>query len=282
MNVRSGPGTSFPRVGQIAIRSVFDVVEGPVCADSLAWYRIVYSDRFEGWIAEGDDSYFVDPLSSDSPATPLPGTPTAPPAVQTSRVLAPTCDLIVEDEFTGGRTTHDWFQSAAPGGTSVEEVIDDFYVIRLLDPLERDEATSWGSLRGYVFRNMRVEAVISADHWEETQSATGLWLRYQDENSFLAFMLSSSGKYRVARWQRGYTDLIPWTPTAAIRTGDGAANTVRIDVSENTFDFYINGQHLTSVTDTTWRDGRIAFWGSSPAAELPTSFYLDYIRVCRN
>ena len=287
VNVRSGPGTAFPRVGQIAIRSAFDVVEGPVCADSLAWYRIIYSDRFEGWIAEGDTSYFVDPLPGGGSTAPLAGTPTLPPAptrppaVQTSRVLAPSCDLIIEDEFAGARSTHDWFQDTAPNGTSAEEIIDGFYAIHLLDPLQRDEATSWGSLRGYVFRNMRVEAAISASRWSENQSSTGLWVYYQDENNFLAFMISSSGQYRVARWQRGYTDLVPWTPSAAVRTGDGAVNTVRIDVSEGAFDFYVNGQYLASVSDTTWRDGRIAFWGSSSAAELPASFYLDYIRVCR-
>ncbi|MGQ9888923.1 MAG: hypothetical protein ACUVSX_10610 [Aggregatilineales bacterium] len=98
----------------------------------------------------------------------------------------------------------------------------------------------------------------------------------------MAFMISSSGRHRVARWQSGYTDLIPWTPSPAVRTGNGAVNTVRIDVSEDSFDFYVNGQYLASVVDATWRDGRIAFWGSSGAAYLPTSFYLEYIRVCRN
>ena len=287
VNVRSGPGTGFPRVGQIAIRSVFDVVEGPVCADSLAWYKIIYSDRFEGWIAEGDNHYFVDPLpDADQPLSTVPTArpplPTQPPLIQSDRVLALTCDLILEDEFSGGRSPRDWFQDTAPGGSSTEQIIDDFYVIRLLDAQGRSEATSWGSLRGYVFRSMRVEAVINASHWTDTQSTTGLWLRYQNENNFLAFMISSSGRYRVARWQNGYTDLIPWTSSPAVRTGDGATNTVRIDVYEDTFDFYVNGQYLASVNDSTWRDGRIAFWGSSGASVLPASFYLDYIRVCRN
>ncbi|MGQ9888924.1 MAG: protein kinase domain-containing protein [Aggregatilineales bacterium] len=148
VNVRSGPGINFPRIGQIAIRSVFDVVEGPVCANNMAWYKIIYSERFEGWIAEGDISYFVDPLlDGGQPLSTLP-TPlplsTSAPLVQTDRVLAPTCDLILEDEFAGGRSPRDWFQSAAPNDRSTVQLVDGAYAIHLRSVQSRNEATSWG------------------------------------------------------------------------------------------------------------------------------------------
>src|SRR5690606_3407535 len=87
LNVRSGPGTTYPRVGQIAINSVFDVLEGPTCANGLAWYRILYAGGFEGWIAEGDTEYFVDPVESEVVAT-------LGPPLLTNRVLATSCQLI--------------------------------------------------------------------------------------------------------------------------------------------------------------------------------------------
>ena len=281
VNVRTGPGTTLPRVAQIPIRSVFDVLEGPVCAHQMAWYRIRTSTRVEGWIAEGDIAYFVDPLPPD--ATPTP-TPADSAAVQFRRVLAPTCNLIMQDEFGGGRTEHDWFTEERPDLQSNLRVINDFYEISLnYLPENTEEATSWGSLRGGQFhqlQNARIEAVIAAENWSAPGSRTGLWVRYQNEREFLAFMISSTGFYRIARYQNGYASLVDWTPTDAIYRGDGALNTVRVDMQGGQFDFYVNGRYLVRVTDNTWPEGRIAFWGSSSV--VPNRFLLDYIRICEN
>lgn len=278
VNVRSGPGTTLPRVAQIPVRSTFDVLEGPVCAQNLAWYRIRTTTRIEGWIAEGDIAYFVDPLPAN--ATPLP----TRAAVQFRRVLAPTCDLILQDEFAGGQTANDWFVDDRPGIQSNERLIDDFYEISLnFLPPNIAEATSWGSLRGSMIQNLRdarIEAVIAVENFSTAGSRTGLWLRYQDESEFLAFMISSAGAYRIARYQGDYVSLVDWTPTDAIYRGDGALNTLRIDIKGDRFDFYINGRSIASVTDSTWDSGRIAFWGSSSI--VPNRFLLDYIRICEN
>ncbi|MAS32367.1 MAG: hypothetical protein CL610_00075 [Anaerolineaceae bacterium] len=282
VNVRSGPGTTQPRVAQIPIRSIFDVLEGPICAQQLAWYRIRTNTRVEGWIAEGDIAYFVDPLPPDATPTPTPVATRI--RTQFRRVLAPTCNVILEDEFMNGKTANDWFVDDRPNLQSNERIVDDFYEISLnYLPLNADEATSWGSLRGDTVQNLedaRIEAVIAVENWTAPGSRTGLWVRYQSERDFLAFMISSSGAYRIARYQNGYVSLVDWTPTDAIFLGDGALNTIRIDMRGNRFDFYINGRSITSVTDSTWDSGRIAFWGSSSV--LPNRFLLDYIRICQN
>lgn len=280
LNVRSGPGTAFPRIGQLAIRSRFDVSEGPTCADGYAWYRILYSGGFEGWIAEGDVNYFVDPIGEDLPTpTPRP-TATPRPVLQIDRVLAPTCRVILQDEFTNGQTANDWFVDETVGARSNERLIDDFYEIRLNERTDED-VTSWGSLRERTFGDMRVEAVIGTTSFSDGIARTGLWVRYQDENNFIAFMMRSDGSYRIARFESGrYTDLASWTMNDAVRIGDGVVNTIRVGIEGSTFDLYINGQYITRVVDDTWAEGRIAFWGS--AARVPSSFYLDFIRVCEN
>lgn len=276
LNVRSGPGTGFPRVGQIAINSIFDVIDGPTCGENFAWYRIMYAGGFEGWIAEGDTEYFVEPLARG--ITPADGGPTLPPPVQIDRVLASSCEVIVEDEFTNGQTPNDWFQDI--GTQSTVNVIEDYYRIRIQEMSSDEEAISWGSLRGRVFQDARIEAVISASRFSVDQvSRTGLWLRYQDSTRFLSFMISSAGAYRIARYENGYNELVDWTPSNAVRTGHGAVNTLRIDNRGDNFDFYLNGQYMTTVTDNTWADGRVAFWGSS--SQTPVDFYLDYFRACR-
>jgi hypothetical protein len=61
INLRSAPGTDNTVLMQIPIRALFYVLEGPICADNFAWYKIRYQGR-EGWIAEGDlSSYYVEP-----------------------------------------------------------------------------------------------------------------------------------------------------------------------------------------------------------------------------
>ncbi len=68
LNVRLGPSTDYRLAGQIEPGEVFSVVEGPVCAGPYAWYYVRYAE-LEGWIAEGDTAYFVEPYL---PPTPTP------------------------------------------------------------------------------------------------------------------------------------------------------------------------------------------------------------------
>ncbi|MBE2269851.1 MAG: SH3 domain-containing protein [Anaerolinea sp.] len=61
VNVRSGAGTQNDRIAQIPSNEVFFVLDGPVCSERYAWYRIDF-DGVVGWIAEGDNiSYYVEP-----------------------------------------------------------------------------------------------------------------------------------------------------------------------------------------------------------------------------
>lgn len=61
VNLRSGPGTANRILERIPPRSVFYVLEGPLCAGDFAWYRVRYNG-VEGWLAEGDLSgYYVAP-----------------------------------------------------------------------------------------------------------------------------------------------------------------------------------------------------------------------------
>ncbi len=272
LNVRSGPGTSFDRSAQLPTFSEFTVIEGPECSGGFAWYRIEFAGGRTGWIAEGDaTTYFVAPLQPGEEV----------PADAGGRVLALQCDLILEDEFNDGFSPYDWFQDE--GNISIERIGDGAYELNLL----RDEnlsssssdPTSWGSLRGWVFQDARIEAVLSATRWDETPATRmGLWLRYQDDQNFIAFMIRSTGEYRIARFQGGYIDLMEWTESDLIRIGDHAINTLRVDISGNDFTLYINGEFVVTVRDSTWEQGRIVFFGSSP--EVPTTFYMDYIRDC--
>jgi hypothetical protein len=60
-NVRSQPSQASELLGNLAEGSTFAVLEGPACADGMAWWRVQSAD-VTGWTAEGmDDTYWLQP-----------------------------------------------------------------------------------------------------------------------------------------------------------------------------------------------------------------------------
>lgn len=66
-NVRTAPTTSAERVGQIDAGTVVNVLEGPVCADGFAWWRVETLDAaLTGWTVEAVESeYALVPATAD-------------------------------------------------------------------------------------------------------------------------------------------------------------------------------------------------------------------------
>src|SRR6185369_5471468 len=125
---------------------------------------------------EGDDSdYFVSPVGNDAPQTAQVTAIPLPPQSAGNRILT-VCQPLLEDEFTKAQSSHDWFQDNVVGDPSNEQIINDYYEIRLNQlPSNSDEATSWGSLRGFTFREGRVEAVVSASSFSAATTRVGIW-----------------------------------------------------------------------------------------------------------
>jgi len=72
-NVRDAAARSGNLIGEIPGGAIFDVLEGPLCADGFNWWRVTYGD-LTGWTVEGAGTdYWVEPIA---PTTP---TPTPPP-----------------------------------------------------------------------------------------------------------------------------------------------------------------------------------------------------------
>lgn len=62
LNMRDAPSTSGSKLGEIPPEALFDVLEGPVCADGYAWWQVDYQG-LTGWTVEGDsDSYWTVPV----------------------------------------------------------------------------------------------------------------------------------------------------------------------------------------------------------------------------
>ncbi len=63
--VRDSASASGAQVGQIQPLDTFSVLEGPVCAQGINWWRISVG-RLEGWTAEGvDGTYLTEPIIAE-------------------------------------------------------------------------------------------------------------------------------------------------------------------------------------------------------------------------
>lgn len=71
LNIRDAASVSAGRIGSLPEGSAFAVLEGPVCADSIYWWRVQAAD-LTGWAAEGQaGAYFVEPLAGPGVVQPV-------------------------------------------------------------------------------------------------------------------------------------------------------------------------------------------------------------------
>ncbi len=66
--VRDGAGTSFRQIGTIEPGWGMQILEGPVCADGLVWWKVrSFNEDLTGWTAEQDGkSYWLAPCPLDT------------------------------------------------------------------------------------------------------------------------------------------------------------------------------------------------------------------------
>ncbi|MCC6803421.1 MAG: DUF3160 domain-containing protein [Anaerolineae bacterium] len=82
LNVRAVGSRSGAVVGRLSEGATFEVLDGPSCADAIAWWQVKF-DGEVGWIAEAVDGVYL--------VEPQPGTsvvPTAAPVVSTDGLFA--------------------------------------------------------------------------------------------------------------------------------------------------------------------------------------------------
>lgn len=70
-NVRESPSRDATRLGVIPSGEIFEVLEGPTCADGLQWWRVHHGNLI-GWTVEGSDGeYWIVPIAEQPVEPPL-------------------------------------------------------------------------------------------------------------------------------------------------------------------------------------------------------------------
>ncbi|MFZ0750552.1 MAG: hypothetical protein WAM70_14400 [Pyrinomonadaceae bacterium] len=116
--------------------------------------------------------------------------------------------------------------------------------------------------------NSTVRATVRRVEGESPDSGYGLLVHgIRENNQFrdYGFLIYSgeSPKYAIVQHKNSVeTKLVSWTATSTIRTGT-TPNQLEVRIRDRRLDFYINGQFVTSITDSeSFLRGRVGFYSS--------------------
>ncbi|MEZ4671186.1 MAG: hypothetical protein R3E39_25045 [Anaerolineae bacterium] len=286
-------------LGRMLRGAHFNVIGGPICGPiSQLWWWQVDFNGVVGWATEGQNNeYWLAPvgevttLQPTAPPTPDAVVSTLPPPTPeplnsngVPSSFQPICRLLTAESFDGDIAVNSWREDTTPNGSV--SIRNGAYEITIEPDSNApgNQPIVVGGLLDQSFGNVRVEALIRSSVFASGEDRTGLLFRGQDDQSFLAFIIRSDGSFRVVRVISGGLDsegkvLVDWTPSDAIRLGNGEANTLRIDMRGSRIELYINRQLVARLTEDEWREGRVGFFGASWEE---ATFSLDYIRFCGN
>ena len=118
------------------------------------------------------------------------------------------------------------------------------------------QSFSWAHDKGLQqFWNFRYDADLSQVGGPDN-NGYGLVFRATDRG-FYEFILSGTGYVRLLKLLDNETSvLLPWTKCPAVRTGE-ASNHVAIVCDGSQFSFYVNGEHVTIASDTSFAIGKV-------------------------
>gem|GEM_PF-1324327 len=225
----------------------------------------------------------------DIPPTPIPAiveavTPTDIPSIIRPTLPPPSIfeapitgyRRVVSETFDQDVTTYTWF--VGRDDTYSATIENNSYQIGLTqtDPNRGDIALSWGSLQDLIFDDYIVRARVRV--LDDSLMRYGLWLHYLDDFNFVFFGIENTGRYRVARFENSYTELVPWTlDTQNVIDRGASVNDFEITLQDDVYTFAVNGETLTTTSDNAFDQGRIAFFCYSEV--VPATCRLERFEV---
>jgi hypothetical protein len=95
-----------------------------------------------------------------------------------------------------------------------------------------------------------------------TTSAYGIILRRASLGNNYQFLIDSNGKWVFAKCvSNACSNLIDFTPNAAIKGGLNTSNTLVVTAKASHFEFFVNGTKVGSTDDTTYTSGKVGVVG---------------------
>jgi len=176
--------------------------------------------------------------------------PTQPEtSTQGEQPAAPAAKVLFQDDFSD--TGSGWDRVNATDG--VTDYADGVYRIYV----NSTNTDVWAN-PGLEFSNVRVE-VDATKMGGDDNNDLGVICRYQDNENFYFFVISSDGYFGVGKVSAGTQDLIgeeSMPPSEHIKTGN-ASNRLAAECVGETLRIHVNGQLLGEYTDTEFATGDV-------------------------
>lgn len=84
----------------------------------------------------------------------------------------------------------------------------------------------------------------------------GIVLRHASQGNFYSFEITPDGQWGFFKFVNGdATAIVKPQSSAAIQTGDGASNDLKVAMTDSNFVFYVNGQQVGAIDDSTFTQG---------------------------
>lgn len=242
----SRSGISF--MGQV-------VAPGNYFASDKRWFiRVSGQGPPETCVPEGDYAKLEEEATSEPEA----------------EVIISSPKLVYEDDFSDSSSwyvesneNHDWFYE------------DGEY--RVL--IKSANLASWQVIPSFeVLTDLILEAdarLVSGPK----DSHYGLGFRVQNTDNFYLFLVSGNGYYYVGkRINDQWAALKSWTKSAYIETGN-STNHLKVVCKGSKIAVYVNGHHLTTITDKSFNHGRVGVIVDT--TEPNANFAFDNLKVYR-
>jgi hypothetical protein len=165
-------------------------------------------------------------------------------------------DTLFQDDFSD--KSGNWYTYEDANGTT--DYQDDGFRIYI----NESNSYHWTNPNLY-FSDTRIEVEATKLAGPE-ENDFGIICRYQDDNNFYFFTISSDGYYGIAKIVGGMESFIGMENLeqneSVIKSGE-TINIVRADCIGNTLALFVNGQQLAEVSDSDFTSGDIGLIAST-------------------
>jgi hypothetical protein len=116
---------------------------------------------------------------------------------------------------------------------------------------------------------------ISVETTEATGSSStayGIVFRHASTGNYYVFYIGGSGQWGLDKVVGGSDSNLGGGANAAIKTGAGAVNSLKVTLSGSSYTFYVNGAQVGTATDSTFSQGDTGLVGADSADIVFTNF----------
>jgi hypothetical protein len=216
---------------------------------------------------EASTLFHFDNLQVYAPATAL--RPTATPTAVQPTPTVPNWPVVMSDDFDDPESG--FSQSSDENRRFFYE--DGLYGIGVVR--EQLIASAWrgGDLSDFV---VEVDVIPQAE-----VGNGGVVFRNQETQGYYLFTITPDGRYRLQKrvaQGENWETIVEWTESPHIETGL-VANRLRVVCVGFTISLNVNGQHLDTVQDTTFAEGKVGLAAGTFQEETHALFHFDNLRV---